>query len=83
MAVLGAVVGAVAAAYAIPRLTEFGWRNGFTWLGKSVGTWAVIAVVYDILLNPGQEATFDTVDLAVTGGLTLFIRGGLNARGMV
>lgn len=69
---LGLVIGAVAAAYVIPRLGATVWGYSTTWVGKSFGTWAAVALLYDLLLNP--DDTFDVQDLALTAGGTLALR---------
>lgn len=73
-AVLSLVAGSVASAYLAPRLTEFAWRNGFTWFGKTMATWAIVAVGWDLLANNGDGADFDTADFGITAALTLGIR---------
>lgn len=74
--VLGLVIGAVAAAYVIPRLGATVWGYSTTWVGKTFATWAVIALLYDFLLNTGED-TFTHVDLVLTALLTIGIRAVL------
>ena len=74
MAVLSMVTGSIAAAYVAPRLTEFAWSNAFTWFGKSMATWAVVAVLWDLLMNNGDGRDFDNADFAATALLTVGIR---------
>lgn len=74
MAVLSLVVGAVAAAYVLPRLSNAFWTWGTTWLGKTLLTWALVGTVYDLLFNPGPQDNFGRSDLIVTGLITIGIR---------
>lgn len=71
--VLGLVIGAVAAAYVIPRMGATVWGYGTTAIGKTFATWAVVAVLYDALVNTG-ESTFTLQDFALTGAVTLGTR---------
>jgi len=74
MAVLGAVVGSMAAAYSVPRLSELAWKNAFTWVGKTAATWAAIAFVWDVFVNGGGGDDFDQMDLGIS------LLGALGAR---
>lgn len=71
---LSLIIGAVSTAYVAPRLAEFAWGNAFTWFGKSLATWAIVAYAWDLLMNNGDGADFDNTDLALSAALTLAIR---------
>lgn len=70
--VLGLLIGAVAAAYVIPRISATVWGYSTTYVGKTFATWAVVALLYDLLLN--SDDTFDLTDLGLTAFGTLAIR---------
>ena len=72
--VLGSVIGSMAAAYSVPRLSELAWKNTFTWVGKTTATWAALAFVWDVFANGGGGDDFDELDLGVT------LVGALGAR---
>lgn len=72
--VLSLVAAAVGSAYLLPRVSEFAWKNGFTWFGKTLATWAVVALLWDLLSNNGDGRDFDNMDLALTAGATVVIR---------
>lgn len=72
--VLSLVAGSVASAYLAPRLSEFAWRNGFTWFGKTAATWAIVALAWDAIVNNGDGREFNNMDLAGSALLTLAIR---------
>jgi len=71
---LSAVVGSLASAYIFPRVTEFAWRNAFTWMGRTAATWAVVALLWDITVNNGNGDTFDGTDLAGSAAISLGVR---------
>lgn len=70
---LGLVIGALAAAYVLPRLGATVWGYSTTWVGKTFATWAVLALLYDFLLNTGDD-TFTEVDLVITALIPLGAR---------
>lgn len=74
MVVLSLVAGALGSAYLAPRLSEFAWKNGFTWLGKTMATWAVVAYAWDFIVNNGDGRDFDNMDLAGSVIVTFAIR---------
>jgi hypothetical protein len=74
MGVLSMVAGSVAAAYVAPRLTEFAWSNAFTWFGKTIATWAVVAVLWDLLANNGDGRDFTNEDFVISALVALGIR---------
>jgi len=64
-AALAAVTLAVGAAYLAPR-GVLGFTKYFaTPLGRFVGTWALIAFVYDLLFT--ADRAFNSTDAAITG----------------
>lgn len=72
--VLNIIVGAMAASYVIPRVTEFAWSNAFTWMGRTAATWAVVALLWDFIMNNGGGQDFSKWDLAGSAAVTFVIR---------